>query len=144
VQGRVSRNGFALIKHTPFFHNSFRTEASGRFVLASGGGTEIPMRIGMSRWTALFITLWLGFLLAFVLVALAASLGELVHTSGHPAFVILAPTGMAAFGVALMAFGRWLSRNEGPFLVRFLREELEAEAVLPESEAELMSFRGRQ
>jgi len=83
----------------------------------------------MSRVPAIFMSVWFGFILVFIAGAIVAWLGGPVRTQGSPAFLILSALGMAAMGVAFMAFGRWLSRNERPFLLRFLGELLEAEEI---------------
>ena len=87
------------------------------------------MRLGMSRVAALLMTAWFGFLVVFIAGALVASLGGPVRTQGSPALLVLFALGMAALGVAFMAFGRWLSRNEGSFLLQFLRETLDSEEI---------------
>ena len=129
VYGSVSRQGFALTKYTLLYRNDLRTEASGRFLLAPDGGTEIPVRLGMSRVPAVFMTFWFGFIAVFIAGAIVAWLGGPVRAYGSPALLILFALAMAGLGVAFMAFARWLSRNEGPFLLRFLCELLEAEEI---------------
>ena len=42
-----------------------------------------------------------------------------------PALIAAMPFLMLLFGVALVAFGRWLSRNEAPELIEFLIRELD-------------------
>jgi len=119
VRGSVSDKGFWIVK-TKGYRNSFETEARGTWS-AEGNGTRIELRLGVNRWARGIMIAWFGFVLLlwiWLLVAARPMAGEL--RGWH-----LGPGVMLLLGALAVPFGRWLARNEGRFLLGFLRRTLE-------------------
>jgi hypothetical protein len=119
VRGRVTEKGFWILKSIRY-RNSFQTEASGRW-LPEGNGTRIEMSLGMNRWVAVFMTLWLVGVFAFSAAWwLSGAASEEAPRSTTPWVASFLPLVMLAFGFGVIAFGRWLARNEARELIDFL------------------------
>jgi len=101
------------------YRNSFQTAV--RLSLEAGPrGTEITCRSGMSLFTTVFMLFWFGFLGVFL------GIGTTLAEPTTKILFGLAPIGMAAFGVALVLFGRYLARDEHDAVVAFVSQTLEA------------------
>ncbi len=131
VRGSVSTNGFTLTK-TISHRNSFQAQASGRF-MPIPSGTRVEIGFALSPIVAVFICLWLGvvgIIFAGSLITgivMARTLADSLAAVAFAAF----PAGMLLFGIGLLAFGRWLTRDEPEFLMRILAETLEAQELPP-------------
>lgn len=134
VRGWAAPHGFSLTKAINY-RNSFQTQARGRFE-AAGEGTRIHVKLRLSPLVIGFMGIWCGglagVLLMFVAVGatmLAAS-GLQTPQTASDVIAVAMPVGiltvMLAFGVGLLAFGRWMARDEADFLLRFLGDTLEA------------------
>ncbi len=69
---------------------------------------------------------WFSFLALFTVLMLVLLIAQPTNPKGTP-LLLLAPLGMALFGVALVKFGRWLGRNEESAILQFLKNTLEAD-----------------
>ena len=124
VRGRVTEKGF-WIEKSIHYRNSFQTVAKGRWI-PEGNGTRIDVTLGMNRFVTVFVLAWL------VAVGGVGVMWWVIDSpatdrrpESAPALVAAIPFLMLLFGVALVAFGRWLSRNEAPELIEFLIRELD-------------------
>jgi hypothetical protein len=111
VVGRVGSETFS-IRMRNGYRNSFRQVLRGRMIDAPGGGTQIDCSVGMSRWVMIFMCMWFG---GLILIG-----GTLVTTTADGLRTLPVLLGMFAFGVALVALGRFLARNEKDDLVQFV------------------------
>ena len=124
VRGRVTEKGF-WIEKSIHYRNSFQTVARGRWI-PEGNGSRIDVTLGMNRFMVVFILAWL------VLVGGIGVMWWFIDSPAtnprpekFPALAAALPLLMLVLGVALVAFGRWLARNEAPELTQFLIRELE-------------------
>jgi hypothetical protein len=126
VVGRVSPGKFSGYKRI-FYGNSFRTIVFAD-VSPGNGGTVLTLRFGMSRFVVPFMTFWFtGVLLtggAASIMAVKDFIEGKSRTGEWIAFIV--PPLMIIFGIALVAFGRWLGRDERPFLIDFFKNTLSA------------------
>jgi hypothetical protein len=126
VRGRVTDHGFWIVK-TIHYRNSFQTVASGKWI-PEGDGTRIELALGMNRMVAVFMLAWLAAIAAVGLTWwLSGAPAAVSHPATEPWFVGAIPILMLVFGVALIAFGRWLARNEATELIEFLSRTLECQ-----------------
>jgi hypothetical protein len=117
VVGRVSGWSIRLAKRIGY-QNSFQTILRGRLAPHSRGSV-FRGTAGMHPGVAFFMAVWL---------AVAACVGVAGMVGGAAQLVDAIPALlMMAFGVAVAGLGRWLARNEKPFLVVFLAEVLAAD-----------------
>jgi hypothetical protein len=118
---------FLRVRKRIGYGNSFQCRLSATLE-DEGSRTRLRCRLGMHPSVTLFMAFWFcGVVLigAEVLVSTAAALlrGD---ASAQAWMGIIGPFGMLAFGVALVAFGRFLARNEREFLLNFLRATIDA------------------
>jgi len=125
VRGRVTGKGFWIVK-TIHYRNSFQTEARGRWT-AEGNGTRIDVSFGMSRWIAGFMIVWLIGIAAFVVGWWGSGPAGSAKAAGAGTLLVFLPLLMLGFGIGLIAFGRWLARNESRELIEFLTRTLECQ-----------------
>ncbi|MBI1798785.1 MAG: hypothetical protein HYR73_03775 [Candidatus Eisenbacteria bacterium] len=124
VRGRVDGRGFWIVKSL-HYRNSLQTEARGTWT-PEGGGTRIEISFGMNRIGAVAMMAWLVIVVAFALAWVAVPHAPSRLPPEGPAWVLeWLPAWMVVFGLALLGFGRWLSRHESAFLLAFLRRTLE-------------------
>ena len=76
-----------------------------------------------------FLIVWFSFLSVFSVVVLISVFAGQGNVHGSPVLGLAIPAGMAAFGVALVKFGRWLGRSEEIAIVAFLKSTLEINDV---------------
>jgi hypothetical protein len=128
VEGRVSAHGFEIRKFV-LYGNPYQTVAKGIF-MPSPEGTRLVVRLGLSRWIRIFVGLWFGGIVFFTILAIlltmtqSPSLEAMLTRLAMPLLSLLL---LFLFGAGTVWLGRWLARNEAEFLMRFLRETLEAE-----------------
>lgn len=122
VVGGVSSRSFWLSVRITY-RNSFQTVLFGRMSDDRGGGTRIECRAGMSVFTMVFMTIWFSF------VGLAVVATPFAHARPEVIWPQLVPLLMLAFGVGLVAVGRWFARNEVDELVAFLEETIDASPI---------------
>ncbi|HME01328.1 MAG TPA: hypothetical protein VKM93_28955 [Terriglobia bacterium] len=122
VEGSTGPSGFAIHRESSL-RNHFQTEALGRFI-PTNEGTRIEVEFGSRRGARLFAMVALAFS-GFISVALVLRWrhDSISQWSGYslPIAVLFPP-----FIYGYLTASRWLSRNEGPHLLRWLRDLLEA------------------
>ena len=122
VCGSTNPSGFAIRQETTV-RNRFQTEALGQLI-PTQQGTRIELEFGSSRGARLLAVAALA-LSGFISVALVLrwQRDPFSEWSGYSLpFAVLFPP----FIYGYLAASRWLTRNEGPRLLRWLRNVLEA------------------
>jgi hypothetical protein len=108
---RYYRNDFS-----PYFYGNLSSE---------GQGTRIEGHFDMDRWVKIFMRIWLGLL---IVPSAAVFISTLNRPNRDNAWIGVAiPLGLAAFGIILPNFGRWLGRNEEKYIKEFLETTLLAQ-----------------
>ena len=103
-----------LWRRPKWLRNSFATVAVVR-CHARGPGTALSVTL-RSRYSVIaLLTIWLGIILTVNLLSLPSRWPNSV------APVAALTLALVAFGVAFVAFGRLLARDEGPALLDFIR-----------------------
>ncbi len=116
--GSVTPERVRIARRRPFVRNDFRPYFAGQFVEENGQVTLVGS-FGLSLGTKVFMSFWLGFCLLWTLVvALAEALQRALDV------LPFAGLGMLTFGVALLVFGRWLSREDISWLSDVVYEAL--------------------
>jgi hypothetical protein len=110
--GKVSEQGVRLQRVIPMVGNSFKPFFVGRFEVRDGA-TVLAGRFGLLTIVKIFMTFWLG--MAF-LFAGGMLLGRFSSPNPIPPFLALQPFLMLGFGIALVAVGKWLARNDVAWL----------------------------
>jgi hypothetical protein len=110
------------------YRNSFAPCFFGRFV-ARDGGTFIEGDFGLHPAVKVLMSFWFSFLVLFAAVVLFAPSVGRPATTWERAGLLLGASGMAAFGVGIVRFGRWLGCGEERAIVDFLTRTLEADAA---------------
>jgi hypothetical protein len=115
-----------IFRRRRWVRNSFRSFA---FVRTSPGGrgTRIDVSLRSAYIVAGFMTFWLGFVILFnVPIVIGAISG-----GGHVDDLLFSvPFPLIGFG--MLAFGRWLTRPDGPALLDFIRQTTGAQDMPPE------------
>jgi len=127
AQGTVGR-GWARLRKQIGYRNSFQTVMDVSMTPARDH-TLLSCRVGLSPFVWAFAFVWVGFLGLLWLGGLTDLFLNGVGADGGGLVFVLFPLGMIGFGAALLAFGRWLARDEATFLLAFVRETLEADLV---------------
>lgn len=131
ISGRVSDEGFVIRRFLPY-RNPFQTEVVGQFMRRQNW-TDIALRLGLAHWVRVATALWFVGWVLFAASAVASSLLALPPSrpdllqSGVRTIVVAGV--MVAFGAMVACLGRFLARGEEDFLVRLLKQTLEAEEV---------------
>ena len=132
--GRVSRDRFAVRRYTPWFRNTYFPEVSGD-LSPTTDGTEIRVRIGISRVAAWLTLVWLLAMLALFLGLLLSALATTPDTpagaQGAPLLGALVALLLLLLGCGMVLLGRWLSRSDGVFVLGVLADALEAREADP-------------
>jgi hypothetical protein len=115
--GKVSEKTVRLQRAIPLVGNSFKPFFMGRF-RSSEGKITLVGRFTMLPVIKVFMGFWFGFLLLI-------SLGFLFDANSRGRIpAILGPLAMIGAGVALLAFGKWLARNDIAWLSRVIEDAL--------------------
>jgi len=123
ILGKLRGATFRLQKRR-YYRNSFAPFFFGRFV-AADGGTLIEGEFRMHPFVKVFMVVWFSFLSVFSVIVLISVFARQADVQGSPVLGLVIPAGMAAFGIALVKFGRWLGRSEETAIVAFLKNTLE-------------------
>jgi hypothetical protein len=119
--GPVKETKVRLQRVIPMLHNSFKPFFFGRFERRSDG-IYLTGRFALLPFVKIFMTIWLGGVIFIgAVVATQAQRGGLWPTLGCFA--------MAAFGIAMIGFGKWLSRNDVEWLSNVIRTALQMPAL---------------
>jgi hypothetical protein len=127
ILGKLRDSSFRLQKRR-YYHNSFAPFFFGRFVV-SDDGTLIEGKFTMHPFVRVFMIVWFSFLGVPSVIMLISVFAGQADVQGSPILGLVIPAGMAAFGVALVKFGRWLGRSEETAIVAFLKSTLETTDV---------------
>jgi len=133
--GKVSESQVRLQRVIPMMNNSFKPFFFGRFEVRDGV-TVLTGRFTLTLFVKIFMTVWFGMLLLIGCGFLISG----VKTQGSvPHFVLFQPLLMAGAGILLVAFGKWLSRNDVVWLSsvigRALGTAVESSVVMTERDA---------
>jgi len=125
VEGSTGPSGFAIHCESSV-RNHFRAEAVGRLI-ATNQGTRIEVELGSrlgARWFAAAALAFSGFI--SIALVLRWRHDPASEWSGYslPLAVLFPP-----FIYGYLAASRWLTRNEGPQLLKWLRDLLEARSL---------------
>jgi len=125
--GRVGESSFSIRKRLrASFHNSLQTYLTGR-LKADGAATRLLCRFGMHPFVIGFMAIWFGMLVCFTIAAIVAlARGAIAQSNG---MIVVGHVMMWIFGIGLVAFGRFLARNERQFLLDFLQQTIDARPV---------------
>lgn len=127
VAGRISEQSFSIYRYT-HYRNSFKTVASGELRLESGG-TRIAVRLSLHPWVVTFMMFYLAFALLIETIVLLAGVFFFGTRAGPPFLLELAPLALSIWAVAIYVMGRRTARGDDRFLLKFLKESLEAEEI---------------
>jgi multisubunit Na+/H+ antiporter MnhG subunit len=123
--GKVSPDGVRLQRVTPMVRNSFKPFFVGRFE-SRDGVTLLTGQFGMSLFTKIFMTFWLGMVALFGVGFLVASLSA---TASYPRQIVIGPFLMLIAGLGLVALGKWFARNDVAWLTGVIGRALEVPGV---------------
>jgi len=116
----------------PMVQNSFKPFFSGRFE-SRDGVTVLTGSFGMSMFTRIFMTFWLG---VVALVGVSFVVGGLNATPSYPREVVFVPLFVLGAGLGLIALGKWFARNDVAWLSGVIGRALDDHgvgAVTPET-----------
>ena len=123
--GKVSPDSVRLQRVTPMVRNSFKPFYVGRFE-SRDGATLLTGRFGMSLFTKIFMTFWLGMVALFGVGFLVGSLNA---TASYPRQIVIAPFLMLVAGIGLVALGKWFARNDVAWLTEVIGRALDVPGV---------------
>jgi hypothetical protein len=115
--GKVSKESVRLQRAIPMVGNSFKPFFLGRFD-SSAGKVVLVGRFTMLPIVKLFMTFWFAFV---TLTSVAFLLGA---NSTIRAPAVLVPFGIIGGGVAMLAFAKWLARNDVAWLTKVIEDAL--------------------
>ena len=118
--GKVSEQRVRLQRVVPMVGNSFKPFFIGRFETRDGV-TVLAGRFGLLTIVKVFMTFWLGMALVF---AGAMLLGYFSSPNPVPSFLAFQPFLFLGFGIALLAVGKWLARNDVAWLSNVIERAL--------------------
>jgi hypothetical protein len=120
--GKVSEKSVRLQRVIPMVGNSFKPFFLGQFQ-SNNGQVLLVGRFTMLPIVKLFMTFWFGFVTL-------TSVGFLFGlNSTIPAPAVLGPFVMVGGGVAMLAFAKWLARNDVAWLSEVIEDALEPPGV---------------
>ena len=109
--GTVSKGYTKIQRVIPMFVNSFPPIFVGSF-RAEGNRTILSGVFRLGRFVQVFMSIWFGFIVLWVLIASVAVIAMPSETWFFPLFGIL----MFALGVGLVKIGKWRSHNDKKWL----------------------------
>jgi hypothetical protein len=120
--GKVSQEEVRLQRVIPMVSNSFKPFFVGRFE-ARNGGTVLTGRFGMSKFASIFICFWL---VMVALIGIVLLISAPYSTATGNRFFMFGPLIMLPLGIAMVAFGKWLARNDIAWLSQVIQKALGA------------------
>ncbi len=117
--GKVTKDSVRLQRVIPMVGNSFKPFFLGRFHV-SEGRVLLTGRFTMLPIVKVFMTFWFG------MVALGSVGFLLAAVSTMPVPAVLAPLVMLGGGLAMVAFGKWLARNDVAWLSEVIEGALKS------------------
>ena len=118
--GKVSEQRVRLQRVIPMVGNSFKPFFIGRFEIRDGV-TVLTGRFTLLTIVKVFMTFWLGMALVF---AGGMLLGHFSSPNPVPSFLAVQPFLLLGFGIALLALGKWLARNDVAWLSNVIERAL--------------------
>jgi hypothetical protein len=118
--GKVSEHRVRLHRVIPMVGNSFKPFFVGRFEVRDGV-TLLTGRFGLLTIVKVFMTFWLGMAFAF---AGGMLLGKFSSPNPVSPFLAFQPFLMLGFGIALIAVGKRLARNDVAWLSNLIEGAL--------------------
>ena len=116
--GTVRESRVALQRVIPMVGNSFKPLFMGKFEQRADKVVLVG-RFTMHPFAKVFMAVWMSF------VVIATLAGAIAATQSHRAAPMsLAGLGMLLFGMLLVCFGAWLSRNDPAWLSEVIRRAL--------------------
>ena len=119
--GSVSPSTFSVRRVETLSRNSFRPYLHGK-IEPVADGSRIVVRLGLDRYTKVFMPVWLAGTVFFAVVSLVSVLTGAEWSGGRapdPRFLLLAPPGMFAAGVAMVWVGRLWGKSDERRLLEF-------------------------
>jgi hypothetical protein len=136
--GKVSESQVRLQRVIPMMNNSFKPFFFGRFEVRDGV-TVLTGRFTLTLFVKIFMTVWFGMLL---LIGCGFLISGVKAQGSVPHFVLFQPLLMVGAGILLVAFGKWLSRNDVVWLSsvigRALGTAVESSVVMTERDAAIV------
>jgi hypothetical protein len=123
--GKVSQDEVRLQRVTPMVRNSFKPFFVGRFE-SRDGSTLLSGQFGMSLFSKIFMTFWLGMVALF---GVGFFVGNLRATASYPRQIVFGPFLMLIAGLGLVALGKWFARNDVAWLTGIIGRALEVPGV---------------
>jgi hypothetical protein len=135
--GKVSAGSVRLQRVIPMVRNGFKPFFVGRFETREGG-TVLTGHFGMSVFTKIFMTFWLGMVALFSVAFLTAYFRS---PNTNSAWLPAGPLFMLVAGLGLVRLGQWFARNDVAWLSGVITRALDASggAVLPQPEPDSQS-----
>jgi hypothetical protein len=132
--GKVSESQVRLQRVIPMMNNSFKPLFFGRFAVRDGV-TVLTGRFTLAPFVKIFMTVWFGMLL---LIGCGFLVSGIKSEGSAPQLFLFQPLLMVGGGVLLVAFGKWLSRNDVAWLSsvigRALGDAVEGSSVTTEQD----------
>lgn len=124
--GLSGQDRLVIYRRRRYGRNSFRVLA---YISAAPGGrgARIDVALRSSRVIAGFMTFWIGIVVLVNVVILIQAIVGGAHL-GDLWFTVLFPV----YGFGLLAWGRRMSRADGPALLGFIRQTCDAQDMAPE------------
>jgi hypothetical protein len=123
--GKVSPGQVRLQRVTPMGRNSFKPFFVGRFE-SRDGITLLTGQFGMSLFTKMFMTFWLGLVALF---GVGFLVGSLSATASYPRQVVIGPFLMLIAGLGLVALGKWFARHDVAWLTGVIGRALDVPGI---------------
>ena len=120
--GKVTEETVRLQRVIPMISNSFKLLFVGRFETRNGG-TVLTGRFGMSKFASIIICFWLA-MVGLIGIVLLISVPNSTATGNR--FFMFGPLIMLPAGIAIVAFGKWLARNDISWLSQVIQKALGA------------------
>jgi hypothetical protein len=136
--GKVSPDLVRLQRVTPMVRNSFKPFFVGRFE-SRDGVTLLAGRFGMSLFTKIFMTFWLGMVALF---GVGFLVGSLSATASYPRQIVIGPFLMLIAGMGFVALGKWFARNDVAWLSGVIGRALDVPGVAAEPVQEALEVAG--
>lgn len=122
--GPVKETKVRLQRVIPMFQNSFKPSFFGRFDVRPDG-VYLSGRFSLLPLVKIFMTFWLG-----GTIVIGVVFGAGAQSQGASPWGMLGCFGMTAFGIGLIALGKWLARNDADWLSNVIRTALQGPNAL--------------
>ncbi|MGD9367727.1 MAG: hypothetical protein PVH87_18650 [Desulfobacteraceae bacterium] len=131
IAGKVTRTSINIRKVISY-RNSFQIMLKAS-LKEDSGGTTIICRFGLHTFVKFFMYFWFGFIVLFGGIFWIVVVGAHILTGkipeGEAWMGVLIPPILVVFGIGLLKFGKYLSKDEPGFLKDFLINLLDAKEI---------------